>query len=462
MRHTITLRPPLCFLAHLVCQICWMCLPAPSANAAPPEQPSVSSVPPVTATETPPATLTLEQAVQQALQKNPSLMTVREQHGLAAAGVVIARSYPYNPVYFGLLLGAGGPADAGINNRVYNEHYIRLDLEVCGQGPHREAAATAALSRADWEIANQELVVAVNTIRAFNAVLYRKRKLAVLEETIRLNEKAVDQVSRLVESGKLRPVDLILARTDVDAARALLGQGQSALGVAWGDLRRALGSLNDSFAIEGTLGLRLASPELATLIEAALHHRPDVQVRHSAVDEAEARWRFECANRYGNPSIGPAMEYSETRVTFVGAVLSMPLPVLNTRRGEIQQRDAERLRARQELAQFEIQAQQDVQTALVRVANARAWADSYEKEVLPNLARSRQEVEKLFAQGDAGVDAQRVIEVQRRYLKAEDSSLDAFLELSQASADLAAAVGDPSLAIIHTGPSPEKVILPHP
>jgi hypothetical protein len=47
-------------------------------------------------------------------------------------------------------------------------------------------------------------------------------------------------------------------------------------------------------------------------------------------------------------------------------------------------------------------------------------------------------------------------------LKAEDSSLDAFLELSQAGADLAAAVGDPLLAIVQTGPPPETTCLPHP
>jgi outer membrane protein TolC len=270
--------------------------------------------------------------VKQALLKNPALLTIREQHGFAAAGVVIAKTYPYNPQYFSLLMDASGPANAGINNRVFNEHYIRLDVEIFGQGAHREAAAAAALSRADWEIANQEVIVSVSAIRAFNAVLYRKRKLAVLEETVRLNERAVDQVRRLVESGRLRSADLILARTDVDAARAALGQGQSALGVAWGDLRRALGCLNDTFAVEGSLGLRPPTPEREALMEAALTHRPDVQVRHAAVAEAEARWRFERANRFGNPSIGPAMEYSETRVAFVGAVLAMPFPVLNTRR----------------------------------------------------------------------------------------------------------------------------------
>jgi cobalt-zinc-cadmium efflux system outer membrane protein len=460
MSRSTSLQPRIGFLSLLTCLSLFVLLASPIL-AQTPGPPSVLSAAPMTAPETTPAKLTLEQAVQQALQKNPFLMTVREQHGIAAAAVVIAKTYPYNPLYFSLLMGAGGPESAGITNRVFNEHYIRLDLEVCGQAQHREAAASAALSRADWEIANQELVVAVTTIRAFNALLYRKRKLAVLEETLRLNEKTVEQVRRLVDVGRLRPADLILARTDVDAARAALAQGQSALGIAWSDLRRALGSVNATYAIEGNLGLRPPPLDPAALMEAALHHRPDVQVRQSAVAEAEARWRFENSNRYGNPSVGPAMEYSETRVTFVGMVLSMPLPVLNTRRGEIQQRDAERVRAQQELAQFETQALQDVQAALARLANARVWADSYEKEVLPNLARSRQELEKLFAQGEAGVDALRVIEVQRRYLKAEDSSLDAFHELSQASTDLAAAVGDPALAI-PSGSCVEPAPLPHP
>jgi outer membrane protein TolC len=178
-----------------------------------------------------------------------------------------------------------------------------------------------------------------------------------------------------------------------------------------------------------------------------VRQRPDVQARRLAIAEAEARYRLECANRYGNPSVGPAFEYNETRVTFVGLWLVTPLPVINTRRGEIMQRQAEVQRARLDLAQFEFQAQQDVEAALKRLADARAWANSYEKEVLPSLQRSRRELEKLFAAGDPSVDIVRLLDVQRKYLRAYDSSLDAQFEVSQASADLAAAVGDPSLAV---------------
>ena len=246
-------------------------------------------------------------------------MTVRQQHGIAAAGVVIAKQYPFNPIYQSFVMGDGGPTDAGITNRVFNEHVFRLDLEVRGQAKHRKAAAIAALTRADWDIAAQEVAVAVSTTRAFNAVLYRKRKLEVLEETIRLNEHMVDQVRKLVEVGKMKATDLILARTEVDASRAMLGQGRTALAVAWNDLRRTLGTLSENFPVLGVLGVRPELPaDPVTLAENALQQRPDVQSRQAAVVEADARYRFECANRYGNPSVGPAMEYNETSVTFVG------------------------------------------------------------------------------------------------------------------------------------------------
>jgi hypothetical protein len=52
----------------------------------------------------------------------------------------------------------------------------------------------------------------------------------------------------------------------------------------------------------------------------------------------------------------------------------------------------------------------------------------------------------LFAQADPGVDVLRVLGVQTNLLKTIDAYLDARFEVSQALADLAAAVGDLSYA----------------
>src|SRR5262249_8040386 len=346
----------------------------------------------------PPPVLSLEEAVCFALEHNPQLAVVRQQRGLAAAGVVIARTYPYNPVLQSIVLGVNGPADSGITNHVFNEHVLSLQLELRGQGRQRRAAAAAAVTRTEWEIAVQEVATAVGVIRAYDAVLYRQQKLEVLEETVRLNERVVEQGQRLVEFARLRPADLILARTERDAARAQRGQGRGALAVAGAELRRLLGTLHDDFAVAGDLDLPVPAVDPEALAKDAVGIHPEVQARYAAVAEAEARLRLQIADRFGNPSVGPRFEYNETRDTFVGVALSAPIPVLNTRRGEILQRQAEVARAQEDVRRAEFQVAQAVRAALARVAEARKWANEYPAEVLPNLDRARQDLEKLFAQ----------------------------------------------------------------
>src|SRR5437660_543581 len=49
-----------------------------------------------------------EAAVRFALANNPQLAVARTQRGMARAGVVLARTYPYNPIYTGVVLAAQG------------------------------------------------------------------------------------------------------------------------------------------------------------------------------------------------------------------------------------------------------------------------------------------------------------------------------------------------------------------
>jgi outer membrane protein TolC len=386
-------------------------------------------------------------AVQFALENNPSLLAIREQRGFAQGGVVIARTYPYNPTLLVYETGANGPPSAGVTNHAFTEAIGRLDLEVRGQGKHRMATARAVLTRTEWEIAAQELIVSIATARAFDTVLYRQRKLEVLEDTIKFNEQVVERVKALADLGRLRPADLILARTELDTARAALGQGKTALAQARAALRQQFGTLDDSFAVRGELDLPVPTTEFDVYAQVALEQRPDVQVRRAAAEEARARARLQRADRFGNPSVGPFFELNETNVAFVGAALFAPIPVLNTRRGEIMQAEALAARAQAEVRQFEIQSAQDVQAALARLTEARKWVESYTGTVLPNLRKAVEDTNKLFEQNDPGADVLRVIGVQRNYLRALDASYDALFELSQARADLAAAVGDPNLAL---------------
>src|SRR5947207_2480747 len=96
--------------------------------------------------------LTLSAALQYSLENNPSLAAQRQQRGIAEARVVIADTYPFNPVLENRIQGANGPASADITNRVALEHVLLWEVEWRHQRRHRRDGAAAALSRTDWEI----------------------------------------------------------------------------------------------------------------------------------------------------------------------------------------------------------------------------------------------------------------------------------------------------------------------
>ncbi|MHB1423995.1 MAG: TolC family protein [Gemmataceae bacterium] len=400
--------------------------------------------------------LSLDGAVKWALEHNPQLLTFRRNRGIAEAAVQIARQYPFNPIIQDFIWYGNGPKAAGVTNHVFNEHTGRLDLELRHQGTYRRGIANAALTRTEWEIAAQELLVSIAVTRAFNTLLYRQGKYRLMEEGTQLTEDVAGITEQLVEQGTLRSADLLLARADMMESRNLLGPARSVVVVAENALRLALGMIGETFQPEGTLEKGFVAPPLDILTQAGLERRPDLHGLEFAVREAEQRMRLEIANRYGNPSWGPAFEYNETSVFFIGSWLIWSPPIFNTRRGEIRQREAERARAVQALYQGETQVRQDVAFALARLAQAESVVKSFANETLPTLRMTREEFDKLYAAGQPGVDLARVIDTRRRLLRARDTYLDALFELSQAQTDLAAAVADLSFTGCRAvSPSPQ-------
>ena len=394
-----------------------------------------------------PVALTREAAVRQALAQNPQLATVRKQCGYAEAALIIARTYPYNPVYTGYFANNTGPTSADITNRIFLEQYVSLEIELRGQKMHRRAVGCAAASRIEWEIANQEIAVSIGVIRAYNAVLYRQQKLAFLEDGIKLGEMAFEQIRKNADAGKVKATDLLLARVDLDSARAQLGQARTALTNARSELRRYLGTLDDAFVVTGTLDSTLPSIDSAALTELALSQRADLNARRSASSEAEAALRLIVANRYGNPSLAPFFSYDPTRVTTMGGRISMPLSVFNAKKGEIHKAETDVAKVRAEVQQMELQAAQDVRAALGRYGEANKWASAYQTQVLPELRKAKGEMDEQLAKNEPKVDLPRFILVSRSFIKANENLLDAQYEVSQAQSDLALSTAEPSLAI---------------
>lgn len=281
--------------------------------------------------------------------------------------------------------------------------------------------------------------------------MYRHKKKELIEQTLELNTRAAEHGEELWKKGQLKTPDLIALRTEAADYRTQLNAARYQLVLAWNDLRRALGVVTEAFALDGDLTVPARPEPFEELEKSALNLRPEFHARQAAVSEAEAKLRLEIANRYGNPNVGPAYEYDPTRINLIGAQFVLPLPMFNTHRGDIMQREAERNRASYDLNQMEVQIRQEVFTALKRIEQARVTADIYRTDVKPIMDSAMKDMRSLFDRGDPGVDALRVLDVQRKQLKAREGELDALWEVRMAQADLAAAVGDPAISAFSLG-----------
>jgi cobalt-zinc-cadmium efflux system outer membrane protein len=422
-------------------------LPAPTELPRPPDPPR--------------EVLSRDEAVRRALLYNPEIAAFRRQRGVAAAGVVIAETYPFNPIVSARVQQNNGPESAGITTRIAMEHSVTLDVEVRGQKSYRRQGALSTLSRTEAEIAFQEVDLGVRVARAFDTLLYRWRKVELAEEFVRLNRDGAEKVRKLVAGGELRGADLILAQSEVNDVLGQLSPARSALAVAQAALNRTLGFADlPPFDVTGSLDAPPLPAGYEELVRVARERRADLRAHQAAVAEAEAHLRLEVANRYGNPSIGPIYSYDPTRVNLIGGQISLPLPVFNTHRGEILQREAERDRAVLELRNVEAVVALDVQAAVVRFEAARSWVNAYRTRIIPGLQTGLEGIEKLFAKNEPGVDVLRVLDVRRKLLRARDAYLDALFEMRQALADLAFAIGDVSLVAPCTPSEAPRAIPP--
>src|SRR5262249_34488749 len=162
-------------------------------------------------------------------------------------------------------------------------------------------------------VAFQEQIVANDIKRTYGALLYRQQKLQLLEETYELNERLVENVRKLIDAGKLKPVELILVQSELIVMRDQIAAGQELVTAARQDLLRTLGARESVFTVEGSLELPAWKWDRTTLTDLALDRRADLKARQMAVAEAAANTRLTVANRSGNPTVGTVFTYDPTR-----------------------------------------------------------------------------------------------------------------------------------------------------
>ncbi len=262
-----------------------------------------------------PQVLTLQRALELAMQQQPSLRIVRANIEAANARVFVAKVALYPT--------ASVSATAGVGST--GQHPCASDAtQTCG-GFFDPSAATGLGAQISWRIydfgqtraniraselsalatstsiATDELDVHVKVESAYLEAVARARLVSVAETTVKSEEVHLDQARRFVAAQAKDPIEVAQAQSRAANARSALAQAQSSQAIALANLRAAIGWLDAtrSPVVESTWPTPPASDPapLPELVEISRKHRPELTQIDREIAVAEANIT---AAEYGN------------------------------------------------------------------------------------------------------------------------------------------------------------------
>jgi cobalt-zinc-cadmium efflux system outer membrane protein len=395
--------------------------------------------------------ITLDEAIQMALQHNHNLLAARTTIPQAEAEETTANLRP-NPSLFAdwEYLPLGSPAHQ--NPNLYGGHstgdYLHDNTEgdiglsyLLERGKKRQHRLQAAK---DITAQTRSLVTDNERGLTFSvASLFVSVQLA--QSTIELAEKDLKSFQKTVELGELRfnkgaiseddylKIKLQLLQFETDYQQAELAKIQ-----ALSDLRQLLGyeSVSTDYDVAGPFDYQPLNGNLEDFQLKALQNRPDLRAAQQGV--TAARSQYELQRAIGKPDVTVQGNYSHVNAINAATVYgSIPLPIFNRNQGEIARTRLAIIQAQEQEKATNGQALTDVRDAYDGLRVSDRIVQLYRSGYLEVAQKDRDIAEYAYQRGAVSLldflDAERNYRAtQLAYRQALASYLLALEQLRQA------------------------------
>jgi cobalt-zinc-cadmium efflux system outer membrane protein len=366
-----------------------------------------------------PETVTLEQAVAEALERNLTLLAERANLPIARARLITARLRP-NPV---LSLGGDhldllGTGFNEINAAGPAEFSLRSDFlyERGGKRRSRIEAAQGALEVAELEVLNAARALRLQVQSAFVDALLAKENLALARQNREMLERIVEANAVRLRAGELAEVELVRSRLAALQQANAVRRAERELRAALIRLQSLMGRdrFMPAFDVAGELRREGAVPAPEELRRAALENRPDLLALRREGARAAAELRLELARGKVDWTFGTEYRRQQGLAgtgNMLGFFFSLPLPLFDRNQGEIE-------RARQQIRQSELRLRAlenairaELEDGWQQFHTARELLEQIEGRMLAQAREVREVTEYSYRRGEATLlellDAQR-------------------------------------------------------
>ena len=374
-----------------------------------------------------PATLTLDQALEEAAARSPAILAAEADLRAAQARARQAGVRPNPELSVEVENFAGTGSLRGIQS-LETTVALNQQLDLSGKRSARVASARAELAVQGARLAITRADLGQSVREQFARSVAARDKLTQASETVARARELARVTAILVDSGRDPPLRAIRARSalaqavaDEEAARADELTARSSLAALFG-AQVPVGAVNGE---PMALSLTIAPPEVSL---DALLAQAEVAAAQAAVAEQRAEARLD-------PAVGAGVRHiRETGDVGLVAGLSMPIPVFNRNRGNIDAARANLLAAESRRANVLAQTSARARNAIAGVEASERRVEALDRSAVPEAAEALRLAERSYKEGRASL--LELIDAQNAYTAARTSLTDARLALALARAEL--------------------------
>ncbi len=382
-----------------------------------------------------PGNVTIQQAVQEALDHNLNLLAERYNISVAEARIVTARLRPNPVLSIGTdyidLIGTyrsdsnGGPTESNIRTDWVLERGKKREYRIEVAEGQREVARLQLLNT------TRSLVLDVRN--AFLDVLQAKDSLQLARENLKSFQDIVEVNQTRVNAGDLAKVELVRTQVASMQFQTAVRQAEARLRVAANKLQTLMGRAtpSPSFDVEGEMRRDTTPLALPSIQTEALEMRPDLLALRRDQARSQAELRSQIAQGKVDYTVGTEYHrsYINGHSNALGLFFQAPLPVCNRNQGEIERARQESRQVEARIKALETDIQTEVRNAWVQYNTSRDLLQNIEQNLLAQAKDVRDTMEYSYRRGEASLV--EFLDAQRAFNDARQSYNDARVDFAR-------------------------------
>jgi cobalt-zinc-cadmium efflux system outer membrane protein len=310
-----------------------------------------------------------------------------------------------------------------------------LSLGGLGRAKHHVAAANVRARELELELARRQAIH--QGMLAWIDAIHARALLQLRTQSVALAQQMVTITGARVRAGAVPPVELTLAASVLGSSRAALIDARGRMIDADANLRHALG-LEPDVALEVVGDLRRSDDrriDERKHIEWVQREHPLVKLALVQVQQADARAELEASR--GRPVLGVGVSYAReaTGDRVLGAMVSVPLPVLNPAAFDASLARGEAHVANMRAREVGAALAKEVRLALHARTHARELRAALQTGALTPGREALGELIKRYEAGAVGLA--ETLSARRELLAVEEATLSTSADVHRADADFA-------------------------